>query len=584
VVTYGYVGGSSLIAAISLPNSCSITNTYDTLGRLSVSQLRDSYLNVLDYQGDTRDNANRLTRRTRLNSYVDYGYDAADQLASANGYESGSGAQRRHEWLSYGYDAAGNLTQRNNNALVESFGINNLNEVTSATTSGTVTVSGMTYGASSVSVNGSSAAPFADGSFAVTGVALASSYTATAQNAAGQQVSDTVTGLSSGAVNFNYDANGNLTGDGKRSFTYDDENRLTRVEVAGLWRTDFAYDGLGRRRWRREYDGNGALLQEVRHVFDGNLVIQERDGNNNVLVSYARGLDLSGTCCEAAGGIGGLLARTDSTGTSYYHSDSGGNVTALTDASERVVAKYLYDPFGNIIAQSGALADANVYRFSSKEYHANSGLCYFGGRFYDPNLQRWLNRDPLGIGGVGAPVTSGNFTADSSTTGGCCGESLNPDKWISLQSAAKWPGGEHRPIGQGVNLYRFVENDPLDLIDPDGQNLFKELFRFSPIKIPIPGPLGWAYLAGWAGAILIDKGTDLLYPDPGPTALPLPTPFDPTIPDHRDDLRDCYQQANNFDKFLIKKGKQPMTDQEFKDYVNACMKGKGYSKFPPPAQ
>jgi RHS repeat-associated protein len=60
-----------------------------------------------------------------------------------------------------------------------------------------------------------------------------------------------------------------------------------------------------------------------------------------------------------------------------------------------VVARYLYDPFGSILSQSGPLAAANLYRFSSKEFHVNSGLVYYLYRFYDPNLQRWPNRDPL---------------------------------------------------------------------------------------------------------------------------------------------------------------------------------------------
>jgi RHS repeat-associated protein len=41
------------------------------------------------------------------------------------------------------------------------------------------------------------------------------------------------------------------------------------------------------------------------------------------------------------------------------------------------------------------LADANLYRVSSKELHPASGLVYYLYRFYDANLQRWLNRDPL---------------------------------------------------------------------------------------------------------------------------------------------------------------------------------------------
>src|SRR3989442_4464942 len=47
------------------------------------------------------------------------------------------------------------------------------------------------------------------------------------------------------------------------------------------------------------------------------------------------------------------------------------------------------------IPMSGSLADANVYRFSSKEFMTNSAMYYYGYRFYDPNLQRRINRDPI---------------------------------------------------------------------------------------------------------------------------------------------------------------------------------------------
>ena len=106
-----------------------------------------------------------------------------------------------------------------------------------------------------------------------------------------------------------------------------------------------------------------------------------------------RANDLSGSL-EGAGGIGSLLARTSS-GHSYYFADGNGNITYMLNSSQNMVASYRYDPFGNTISKSGALADANVYRFSSKEFHVNSGLYYFGYRFYDPSLQRWPNRDPI---------------------------------------------------------------------------------------------------------------------------------------------------------------------------------------------
>jgi len=67
------------------------------------------------------------------------------------------------------------------------------------------------------------------------------------------------------------------------------------------------------------------------------------------------------------------------------------------DEQGRIKARYLYDPFGNLLAQSGPLAEANLYRFSGKEIHPQSGLYYYGFRWYDPNLQRWLNADPIGL-------------------------------------------------------------------------------------------------------------------------------------------------------------------------------------------
>ncbi len=267
-------------------------------------------------------------------------------------------------------------------------------------------------------------------------------------------------------VNFSYDLNGNLLSDGLKGFDYDDANQLVRVTVTNGWRSEFAYDALGRRRISKDYTWSGASwtqTNEVRYVWDGMAVLQERDGANAVQVTYTRGLDLSGTM-QGAGGIGGLLARTDSSGTTFYHSDGGGNVTTMTDSSGNVVARYLYDPFGNLLAKSGPLADVNKYRFSSKEVHPNSGLYYYGYRFYEPNLQRWLNEDPI------------------------------------------------RERG-GINLYGFVGNDPLGLVDPFGhwpwemdQDDWDELSGREGRSLPKPVPATPDY-AGMRDELLEDDGT-----------------------------------------------------------------------------
>ena len=52
--------------------------------------------------------------------------------------------------------------------------------------------------------------------------------------------------------------------------------------------------------------GGWVKTNETRYVWDGYLPMQERDASGNVLVTYTRGLDLSGTF-GGAGGIGGLL-------------------------------------------------------------------------------------------------------------------------------------------------------------------------------------------------------------------------------------------------------------------------------------
>jgi RHS repeat-associated protein len=128
---------------------------------------------------------------------------------------------------------------------------------------------------------------------------------------------------------------------------------------------------------------------------------------------------------EGAGGISGLLARSSGyssgnwTTHNYYFADGNGNVTYMLNSGQTMVASYRYDPFGNTISSGGTLASANVYRFSSKEIHGNSGMYYYGYRFYDPNNQRWINQDPL------------------QETG-------------------------------GINLYDFVANDPNGIIDSWG--------------------------------------------------------------------------------------------------------------------
>jgi RHS repeat-associated protein len=195
------------------------------------------------------------------------------------------------------------------------------------------------------------------------------------------------------------------------SYEFDDENQLVSVTQGSDRRTTFVYDGKRRRRvTREEIKGSSGwgLASETRYVYDGMRVIQERNGNGVPTVAYTRGPDLSGTL-EGAGGIGGLLARSEWDGSAwsrhaFYHSDGVGNVTALAVPNGNDIAlagSYRYDPFGRLIGTPTGLAAINTQRYSSKDWHNASGFYYFGYRFYDPATQRWLNRDPIGEeGGV----------------------------------------------------------------------------------------------------------------------------------------------------------------------------------------
>jgi RHS repeat-associated protein len=313
-----------------------------------------------------------------------------------------------------------------------SFGVNAANELTTTAPSGTLTVAGTTTSpATNVTVWGSSGLPtnsaalYADRTWASTNATLPSgsvTYTALAKDSYGRLSTNSVTATIPSSASYAYDSNGNLLSDGTRSFAYDDENELVSAYVTNVWRSDFVYDGKMRRRQRIDYTWNGSAWvtnTSVFYLYDGNVVLQERNANNLPAVTYTRGRDLSGTL-QGAGGIGGLLARTDNSvldtlasyAHAFYQADGNGNVTCMINTSNSVVARYLYDPYGRVLSQSGLLAAANLYRFSSKEAHLNSGLVYYLYRFYDPNLQRWVNRDPIGeLGGFNLYVYVGNGAA-----------------------------------------------------------------------------------------------------------------------------------------------------------------------------
>ena len=153
---------------------------------------------------------------------------------------------------------------------------------------------------------------------------------------------------------------------------------------------------------------------------DWNLIYEHVANTNGTVdaFQYFWGRDLSGTL-QGAGGVGGLL-YVKHNGTIYVpHADAMGNILRYTDTAGNVVASYTYDAFGRTISATGPHANLFRHRFSTKYFDSETGLYYYGYRYYSPPFMRWLNCDPIGEDG-------------------------------------------------GVNLYAFCRNDPVSLSDSLG--------------------------------------------------------------------------------------------------------------------
>ena len=194
-------------------------------------------------------------------------------------------------------------------------------------------------------------------------------------------------------TNFVHDLDGNLLTNDVWSYTWDAENRLASVYNEGCYVVSNAYDAFSRRILKVTptethtflYDGWNVVREEVRST---------ATGGATATFDYYWGRDLSGSL-QGAGGVGGLLAYTRNGALRIPVYDHIGNVVAVVDDTGAIVAAYEYDPFGNIIAQSGAEANEVPFRFSTKYFDSETGLYYYGYRFYAPLLGRWINRDPI---------------------------------------------------------------------------------------------------------------------------------------------------------------------------------------------
>jgi RHS repeat-associated protein len=196
-----------------------------------------------------------------------------------------------------------------------------------------------------------------------------------------------------------------------QTYTYDEENRLTGA--AGY---TYTYDGDGNR--VRKSNGNMAA--------DGTLYW-------NMTPGVVAESDLAGTTkSEYIFFDGERVARRDGAtgagGVFYYFSDHLKTASVITDSAGVIKAESDYYPWGGELQFVNN--DSNDYKFTGKKRDLETGLDYFGARYYSNGLGRWVS-------------------ADWSTT-------PVPVPYAVLGDP------------QSLNLYTYVRNTPTTTMDPDG--------------------------------------------------------------------------------------------------------------------
>jgi len=314
------------------------------------------------------------------------------------------------EQFGYAFDTIGNRTQTQTggdtnglNLRVANYTVNSLNQITQRDVPGTNDVAGAALLGTNVTVNGVAVvdrkAEFFHGTVGTNNAPGAAWLPVTVTGAGNSTAGHLY--VAQEPEQFAYDADGNLTNDGRWAYTWDAENRLIGMTnstgVGPLYNLSFAYDSKGRR-IQKIISTNSVTFTTNTFLYDGWNLIAEVGTSGSLVRSYVWGTDLSGSA-QGAGGVGGLLAigyHGTATTNAFVAYDGNGNVTALINAGDgTLLANYDYGPFGEVIRATGPARGTNPFRFSTKYQDDESDLLYYGRRYYKPSTGTWLNRDPM---------------------------------------------------------------------------------------------------------------------------------------------------------------------------------------------
>ncbi len=385
--TYGYDGVSARLASVTYPNGQTSAYSYLPVAqdlRLETIHHRKpdtSTLSRFDYTYDAVGNI--LTWQQQADSAQAtiwrYGYDAADQLTAAV-HQTTDATPSLLARYAYAYDPAGNRTVEQIDDAVTVTTHDRLNRLVTQAPGGVLRFAGTVNEPATVTIQGQPAAVTAGGQFAA-GVPVTSgtnTVTITATDPSGNTATAVFEVDQTGSTkSFTYDANGNLTSDGTRTFEWDARNQLVAINV-GTHRSEFTYDGQQRR--VRIVEKENSVVQSDRKVlWCGKEECEERAADG---ATVTRRIWWQGE--HAAG-----AAR-------FFAADHLGSVTDVTDGAGTEVARYAFDVWGRRTLVTGVDVTGVGYTGHRWQETGRAWLALYRG--YDPDLGRWLSEDPVGFG------------------------------------------------------------------------------------------------------------------------------------------------------------------------------------------
>jgi RHS repeat-associated protein len=380
-VAYTYDGNGDVLSQVDA--SGTDTLTFDSKNRLTKETLPGAKTNTYTY-----DLAGNLATFADAGGTVTYNYDGANELSSVtdpNGKQTTFNYDNDHNRTRINYpngvsqyttyDNSDRITSIVGNKPASNTIVTSLSYSYAAGTNDTLLVHRLTDNVANTTTDyvydyanrlASAVSPGASYqySYDADGNRLSATANGTTTNATYNNA-DELTQY--GATTFTSDANGNvLNTSASLALTYNPKN-----QTSAIGSTSESYLGAGQA--RRTASGTISFQ-------DGALgLTQQTDGGGATY--FTRTPD------------GQLVSERTTGGTYYYLVDAIGSTIALTDATGVAVATYRFDPYGNLVASTGSIA--NPYRFAGEYFDSSSGLYKIGARYYDPVTGRWTQPDPV---------------------------------------------------------------------------------------------------------------------------------------------------------------------------------------------